>query len=185
MKAFLAWLKKSPEPPAYSSGGNAHPAHLAGVLLGERLGVNLLHVSYKGSAPALTAVASGEVSFGFDFVATSKPMIDAGKLQAFAVMGPKRLSLLPKVPTVDEVGLANAYAYTWGGFFVPAGTPPSVMSRLKSELQKILSSPDVTGHLAFSGVEFDVAGTDDLTGFIRSEQAKWGDLVRKAGMKSE
>jgi tripartite-type tricarboxylate transporter receptor subunit TctC len=112
-------------------------------------------------------------------------MIDAGRLRALAVTGPRRLELLPGVPAVDEVGLPNMHAYTWGGYFVPAGTPPAVMGRLKAEFQSIMSSPDVTGHLAFSGVEFDVAGTNEPIEFIRSEQEKWGALVRAAGIKAE
>ena len=118
-------------------------------------------------------------------VATSLPMIEAGKLRPLVVMGPKRLRLLPNVPSVDEVGLANMYAYTWGGFFVPKGTPPAVVTRLKSEIGKIVSSPDVAGHVAFSGVEFEVRSGNDLTEFIRNEQMKWGNLVKAAGVKAE
>jgi len=185
IKEFLAWMKNSRDPPAYSSGGNAHAAHLAGVMLQDRLGVELLHIPYKGAAPALTAVISGDVSFGFDYVATSLPMIEASKLRPLVVMGPKRLRLLPNVPSVDEAGLANMYAYTWGGFFVPKGTPPAVMTRLNFEIGKILSSLDVSGHVAFSGVEFDIRSGDDLTEFIRNEQMKWGNLVKAADVKAE
>lgn len=184
-KEFLAWLKASHDAPAYSSGGNAHPAHLAGVMLKDRLGTDLLHVPYKGSAPALIAVVSGEVSFGFDFVATSLPMIEAGKLRPIVVMGPRRLRLLPTVPSVDEVGLENAHAYTWGAFFLPAGTPPPVIKRLQAELEKILTSKDVTEHIAFSGVEFDIKSGNELADFIRSEQTKWGNLVKAAGIRTD
>ena len=185
MKEFLAWLKGSRDPPAYSSGGNAHAAHLAGVMLQERSGANLLNVPYKGSAPALTAVMSGEVSFDFDFVATSLPLIDAGKLRALVVMGPKRLRLLPSVPSVDEVGLANLYAYTWGGFFVPKGIPPAVTTRLRAELEKIASNPDIRDHIGFSGLDFEIRTGSDLMEFIRTEQTKWGNLVRAAGIKAD
>ena len=184
-KEFLVWLKTSHVAPAYSSGGNAHAAHLAGVMLQERLGTDLLHVPYKGSAPALTAVVSGEVTFGFDFVATSVPMIEAGNLRALAVMGPRRLRLLPTVPSVDEVGLEKAYAYTWGAFFVAAGTPPLVIKRLQAEFERILTHKDLTEHIAFSGVEFDPKTGNALVEFIRSEQTKWGNLVKSAGIKSE
>ena len=184
-KEFIAWLKTNHDAPAYSSGGNAHAAHLAGVMLKERVGTDLLHVPYKGAAPALIAVLNGEVSIGFDFVATSLPMIEAGKLRAIAVMGPRRLRLLPAVPSVDEVGLENAHAYTWGAFFVAAGTPPPVMKRLQSEFEKILTNKDLIGHVAFSGVEFDLKTGTALADFIRSEQTKWGNLVRTAGIRND
>lgn len=185
MKEFIAWLKGSRDPPAYASGGNAHPAHLAGVMLQDGLGANLLHVPYKGSAPALTAVMSGEVSFGFDFVGTSLSLIEAGKLRALVVMGPKRLRLLPNVPCIDEIGLANAYAYTWGGFFVPKGTPLAVATRLRVELEKIGNSSDIRDHIGFSGVEFEVRSGNDFIDFIRAEQVKWGYLVKAAGIRTD
>jgi len=184
-KEFFSWLKASHDAPAYSSGGSAHAAHLAGVMLKERLGTDLLHVPYKGSAPALTAVISGEVSFGFDFVATSLPMIEAGKLRPIVVMGPRRLRALPNVPAAEEVGLANAHAYTWGGFFLPAGTPPAVVHRLQAEFERILTSKDLTDHVAFAGVDFDIKTGNDLTDFIRNEQAKWRNVVAIAGIKPE
>ena len=184
-KEFIAWLKASRDAPAYASGGSAHAAHLAGVMLKERVGTDLLHVPYKGSAPALTAVVSGEVSFGFDFVATSLPMIEAGKLRPIVVMGPRRLRLLPNVPSADEVGLENAHSYTWGAFFLPAGTPSPVVKRLRAEFEKILTSKELTEHVAFSGVEFDIKSGSELVEFIRSEQTKWGNVVRAAGIKPD
>lgn len=184
-KEFLAWLKASRDAPAYSSGGSAHAAHLAGIMLQERLGIQLLHVPYKGAGPALAAVVSGEVSFGFDYVATSLPMIEAGRLRPIVVMGPRRLRLLPNVPAADEVGLENVHAYTSGGFFVPAGTPLPVVKRLQAEFEKILTSKDLTDHVAFAGVDFDIKTGNELTDFIRSEQTKWGNLVKAAGIKSD
>ena len=112
-------------------------------------------------------------------------MIEAGKLRPIVVMGPRRLRLLPNVPAADEVGLENAHAYTWGGFFLPAGTPPPVVKRLQAEFEKILTSKDVTEHVAFSGVEFDIKTGNELMEFIRSEQTKWGNLVKTAGIKPE
>lgn len=185
MKEFMSWLKESRDSPAYSSGGNLHSAHFAGLMLQEKSGVTLLHVPYKGAAPALAAVMSGDVSFGFDFVATSLPMIEAGKVRALAIMGPKRLRLVPDVPSVDEVGLANMYAYTWGGIFVPKATPQSIALRLKNTIEKIASSPDLTNHVAYAGLEFDVRTGSDLTAFIGAEQIKWGNLIKAAGLKPE
>ena len=185
MKQFAEWLKNSREPPAYSSGGNAHMAHLSGVMIEDRLRVKLLHIPYKGAAPALLAVIGGDVSFGFDFVATSLPMIEAGKLRALVVMGPKRLRSLPTVPSVDEVGMPDMYAYTWGGVFLPKGTPQPVAIRLQSELQRIAASADIRDHSAFSGMDFEVKTGSDLIEFIRAEQTKWGNLVKVAGVKVE
>ena len=139
----VAMAKASPGKVAYASAGPGTSNHLAGELLAGSAQVNLVHVPYKGSAPALNDVLAGHVPLMFDLIATALPNVQSGKLKALAVTGRERSALLPNVPTARESGLRDYEVTAWFGVFAPAGTPQAVVSRLNTELTAVLGAPDM------------------------------------------
>ena len=124
----------------------------------------------------------GNVAIGFDFAATSEPLIKAGKLKALAVLGPRRVSLLPDVPTSREAGIAGVEAMSWSAFLVPVGTSASIVSRLNVELVKILRGRDMTEAYTSAGYEVIASSTGEFSGFLGAEQGRWVKLAKELGM---
>jgi tripartite-type tricarboxylate transporter receptor subunit TctC len=178
----IAMAKASPGKVAYASAGLGTSNHLAGALLASDAHVDLLHVPYKGSAPALNDVLGGRVPFMFDLVATSLPMLHAGKLKALAVTSRERSPLLPDVPTVIESGVPDYEVTAWFGVFAPAGTPAAVVNRLNADLTAVLRTPDMQKRLRELGAEPDTASPQAYGRYIRAEADKWASVVHTAGI---
>jgi tripartite-type tricarboxylate transporter receptor subunit TctC len=181
---LIRLAKAQPGKLTYASFGTGSAAHLAGELFKSVAGVDIVHVPYKGSAPALTDLLGGQVDMMFDVVVSSLPHIDAGKLRPLAVTSDARLELLPKVPTVAEAGVKDVDASTWFGLLAPAGTDKQVVQRLSAALDEILRQPDVRKTLASQGAVTRGGTPEDFRKFFLSEYTRWGKVVQAAGIKA-
>ncbi len=175
---FIALARKSPGKISYASTGNGSASHLAGELLAQMAAVDMLHVPYKGGAPALTDVLAGRVDAYFSTLSSAQPHIEAGKLIALASSGLQRPSFLPKVPTVAESGYPGFNATNWYAFLAPAKTPTALLARWNQELVKALNAPDVKAELLKHGMLVQPGTQEDLARTIEAESQFWGKLIR-------
>ncbi|MGO4330059.1 tripartite tricarboxylate transporter substrate binding protein [Cupriavidus sp. 2TAF22] len=170
---------------SYASYGNGSSAHLAGEMLKARTGIDLLHVPYKGSAPAKAAVMAGEVSMTFEPAFTGLPQIAAGKLRALAVMNASRSAVLPDVPTTAELGYGGIEMSAWVGLVAPAATPPAVVQTLAGEIEAIMADPAVRQTLLRSGAEPLGYYREAFGTYIRDETARYGKVIATAHIRAE
>lgn len=185
LKELIALAKARPGELHYSSGGNGTATHLAGELLKLAAGINLVHVPYKGVAPALTDTLSGQITVTFAGIGSIRAFVEAGRLRALGVTGAKRNAAVPNIPTFAEAGLPGLDATTYRGLLVPAGTPAEAITRLNAEFNKALAHAPMRTRLEELG--YDAAGgtVDDYAKLVRSEIAKWEGVIRKAGIRIE
>ena len=185
VKDLLAIARSKPGRLNYASSGNGTVTHLAGELFKLLGKVDITHVPFKGGAPALTALISGEVDLSYENSLVVTPHVKAGKVKALAVTGAKRSHLMPELPTISESGLAGYDASGWYGLFVPAATPKPIVARLNQEAVKALRLPDVVRNLSGQGAE-PVGNTPEAFGtFVKAEIEKWANLVKVARMKMD
>jgi len=183
VRELIALAKARPGTLASGSAGNGTSNHLAIELFKTQTGTDILHVPYKGSAPALADVLSGQIPMMFDLVTTSVPQVRSGTLRALAVTSRERLPALPTVPTMIEAGVPDFDVSAWFGLFAPAATPPAVIARLNVELEKALLLPDVRDRLASLGA-LPMGGTPaEFGNFVRNENLRWANVVKASGMK--
>jgi len=179
---FIEYARKADPPLQYASGGNGSQHHLTMERLKARAGFKMVHVPYKGGAPATTATVAGEVAAMMSGTSTAG-QIKAGRLRALAFTGPQRSRVLPEVPTVAEF-YPDFVMVQWYGLFTPAGTPEAVMARLRAETNKALGLPDVKDKLSNAGgVEPWITTPEEFAGQIRGEYATYGKLVKEVGAK--
>jgi len=182
---FVAYARNNPGKLNFASNGNGSSAQLAAVMFDSMAGAEMVHVPYKGLAPALTDLLSGQVQLMFSSVVAILPHIKAGKLRALAVTGAWRLPSLPDVPTVAESGFPGYEASSWYGILAPAGTPREIVAKLNAELSKALAQPEVRNTLLADGAE-PVGGTpESFAAYIRSEKERMGKLIRDAKIRLE
>lgn len=182
VRELVAYAKAHPGQLTYASSGNGASSHLAGVLFNQMAGTDLVHVPYKGTGPALTDLLGGQVSMTFTDVLTAQPHVKGGKLRALGVTTLARSQALPEVPTVAEQGLPGYDVSVFFGIVAPAGTPKDVVDRLNRAFADALKNPEVRQKLAAQGLEFAPDSSPEALGrFIRSEVAKWRDVVAKSG----
>ena len=179
----IATAKANPGKLTFASSGNGGAPHLSGELFQIATGTKMLHVPYRGSGPAVIDVAGGRVDIMFDGAASLLAMIQAGKLRPLATLGNARLPTLPDVPTFAEIGIANAGVSLWFGLSGPAGLPQPVVQRLNTEVDKILQMPDVREALAKQGAVPMGGPPSRYDAWVRAEQARWGDVIRKNDIK--
>ena len=184
VRELLAIAKSSPGKLNYASSGNGTVTHLAGELLKLLGKVSIVHVPYKGGAPALTAIMSGEVDMSYENSLIITPYIRSGRVRALAVTGATRSKLLPDLPTIAET-LPGYNASGWYGLLAPAATPKPIIARLHVEAAKALHSPDIVAKLASQGAEPVGNTPEEFTAFIRSEISKWANLVKAAKMRTD
>jgi tripartite-type tricarboxylate transporter receptor subunit TctC len=185
VRELVALAKAKPGGLAFGSSGTGTIVHLSGELFKSLAGVDLLHVPYKGTQLAIPDVISGQVALIFDNIASALPHVRAGKVRALAVTSAKRSSLLPELPTMIEAGVPGYVSDTYFGVFTPAGTPREIVTRLNQELNRVIQQPDLRERFANQGIE-PVGGTpEQFAQVIRSETAKWGKVIRDAGVKVE
>jgi len=178
----IAAAKKEPGKFGYASAGPGTSNHLAGEMLASAAGVQLLHVPYKGSAPALTDVLAGHVPLMFDLVTTAVPNVRQGKLKALAVTGAQRSPLLPDVPTIAESGLPTYETSAWFAIFAPAKIPAAVHRRLSDDLYEILGTAEMKQRLRDLGMDPDPRKADAFGAYVRGEVDKYGAVVKQAGL---
>ena len=178
----VALAKAKPGDLSYASAGPGTSNHLAGALFESATNINLLHVPYKGSAPALNDVLAGHVKLMFDLQATALPHIASGKLKALAVTSKERSPQLPNVPTMAESGVPGYEVSAWFGVFAPAGIPATVTERLNQSLTVVLKMPDMQKQLRDLGAEPEFATADVFSAYVRSESAKWSQVVKAVNL---
>jgi len=182
---FIQLAKTKPGEMNFGSGGSGTSNHLAGELFNIVAGVKLVHVPYKGVNLAMNDVLSGRIQLVVIGVPATVPNIKAGKLRALALVAPQRSTVLPDVPTVAEAGLANFEVTTWYGILAPAGTPRPIVARLNAELVKIMHAPELKEKLDALATDPVTSTPEEFAGLIQREIAKWGEVVREAGLKAD
>ena len=167
----------------YASAGNGGAAHLSGELFAGGFKLSLVHVPYKGGAPALTDLAGGQVEMMFSAVTASGPLVKAGKLRALATAFDRRIDSMPQVPTVAESGLPGFGAYEWNAIWAPAATPADILKRMEVELREALASPAVRQRLAELGALPAGGSAKELADFVNAETAKWAGVIKSSNIK--
>jgi tripartite-type tricarboxylate transporter receptor subunit TctC len=180
---LVAYAKDNPGRLSFASGGPGSPHHLYGELLKSMTGIEMTHVPYKGSAPALTDVIAGHVPLLFSDTVPSLPQIREGKVRALGVSTAVRLPSAPEIPPIAEAGVPGFDAAGWGVFSVPAGTPKEVVGKLQTALASVMALPDVQQQIIKLGmIPGAAASPAELKRFIDSEIARWGKVVTQAGL---
>ena len=185
VQQLVALAKSRPGALSYASSGPGSAQHLAMELFKYRTGMDILHIPYKGSAPAVTDLMSGQVQLMFDTVASSLPLIRDGRIRALGVGLTKRSAVLPNVPTLDEAGVKGFQVAGWAGFLAPAKTPPAIVQQLNAEVLKILSQADIKDRIVKLGMEPANTTTEEFAAFMKSETAKWAQAVKVSGVKPD
>jgi len=178
LKQFIDWAKANPGKANFASGGPGSATHLNGELLNAVAGIDLLHVPYKGSAPAVTDLIGGQTHLLIDAGTVLLPQVKGGRLKALAVTGPRRDPNLPDVPTVAEQGLPGLEAVGFQGLVAPAGVPREVIDRLSSELRKLLATADVKARFAGAGSEVQPRSAAEFAAYVKGESERWSALIK-------
>lgn len=185
LKELAEHGKRSPGQLNFASPGQGTQMHLVGELFKSQTGIQMTHVPYNGSAPALTDVAGGQVQMAFDPVNSALAQIRAGKLRAIAVTGSKRAGSLPDVPTVAEAGMPALGATAWFSIMAPAATPVPAMAKLREALGEVLKNPAMATRLATLGAVIPTVAPEQSAAYIEQERARWTQTIQAAGIKAE
>lgn len=185
VKELVAAARAQPGKFTFASSGSGNASHLAGELLKTLTGIQLVHVPYKGAAPALTELAGGQVHLLFNNLLSAVPHVKSGKLIAIATSGAKRSWATPDVPTVIEAGVPGYEVALWAGILVPAGTPKPIISRLHKAFVDTVQSPEVASKLSAQGVEVVASSPEAFERHVKSEIEKWAKVVRESGAKAD
>ena len=181
LQELIAYIKEQKGGAQWASAGNGTPQHMTGELFRTTAKLEMIHVPYKGSAPAITDLVGGHLPMMFDTTIAIMPQIKAGKVRAIAVSGAQRSAQLPDVPTFAEAGLPGVESYGWYGFFAPAGTPPEVIAKINEATQKFMKTPEFQKVLTDTGSDY-VGGTPEhFAAFVKAEAAKWGRVAKETG----
>ncbi len=181
LKELIAYIKSQGGKFQYASSGSGTPQHLTGELFKTVAKLDMVHVPYKGSAPAITDALGGHVPMLFDSTVAIVPQLKSGKLRPIAITSAKRSPLLPDVPTFAEAGLPGVEAYAWYGFFARAGTPRETIDKLNADAIKVMKGPDFTSVYKETGSEFVGTSPEAFAKFIEAESAKWSKIVKESG----
>ena len=185
MAELIAYAKTKPGKASYGSQSIGSGGHLSGEIVKAKNGLDLVHVPYKGSAPVLTDLVAGRIDFLFDPITTALPFVKDGKLRALAITSDKRSPLVPDVPTLAELGYVGYDVNPWFGLAAPAGTPRPIIDRLNAEFAKAAKDPEVVKRLADQGIEAMSMTPEQFAAFIRSETARWTEVVKISGAKAD
>ena len=185
LKELIALARSKPGGLTFASGGAGGPQRLAAEMFMRSAGIQMVHVPYKGSAPAMTDLVGGQVMTMIESVPSALPHVRAGKLRALAVATPQRISMLPDVPTASEAGLPGFEAGSTFGLLAPAGTPKDIVSKLNQETVKLLALPEVKEQLLNQGAYAAITTPEQAAARIHEEVEMWAKVIREAGIKSE
>lgn len=180
---LIARAKAQPGKLNFASGGSGTVQRLASELFRQQLQLDMVHVPYKSGGPAIADVMGGQVDFMFSTVAASYPLVTGGKLRALAVSAPERSKRLPDVPTVAETVIPGYEAYEWNGVFLPAGTPAPIAAQLQQALVEVLKEDEVRQRLTDLGAQPIGSTPAEFAAFLKKEDAKWGEVVKKGNIK--
>jgi tripartite-type tricarboxylate transporter receptor subunit TctC len=182
---FIAWTKTQPSPVPYGTAGAGSPGHLAGEVFRSLTGAVLVHVPYRGSAPALQDVAAGHIVAMFDPVQSPLGQIQAGRVRALAISAQERSQVLPEVPTMAEAGVPDHLMVAWWAVVAPSATPAPVIARLANEIARIGAAPEWQSSLARQGISSMSRGPAELSTFLQEETERWGAAVRASGATAD
>lgn len=182
---LVGYARSKPGKLDYSSAGSGTSNHLAGELFESMTGTHMVHIPYRGSAPALQDLIAGRVAVMFDLVLTAAPHVRSGAVRGLAVTGTKRSAALPELPTIAESGLPGYDVTAWFGVFGPAGLPRPVVDRLNAEIARALAAPDLQRRLVSQGADTLTGSPDEFAAYLKSETVKWAKVVRDAGVRPD
>ena len=188
LKEFIAYAKENQNKMSFGSAGTGSATHLGCVLLNYLIGVNITHVPYRGTGPAMQDLMGGRIDYLCDIINTAKPQIDAGNVKGIALMNKERSPALPNLPTTLEQGVKDLEAYTWSAVFLPKGTPPDIVAKLNGFIVQAMNTPAVKETLAKVGAQVvsnDRATAEYLGTFVKSEIAKWAVPIKASGATAE
>jgi tripartite-type tricarboxylate transporter receptor subunit TctC len=185
VKELIALAKARPGKLNFGSSGTGGSNHLAGELFNAMAGVKMVHIPYKGNAPALVDLVGGHVDLVFNGLTSALPLIKGGKLRALAITSIQRSGALPDLPTVDETGLKGFAAVAWNGLSAPARTPREVIAKINADVIKIVNAPELRERLKAEGSDPVGNSTEQYAAFLRDEVAKWAKVIKFAGVKPE
>jgi tripartite-type tricarboxylate transporter receptor subunit TctC len=182
---YVAWLKANPGKSSYATSGAGSLPHFFGVQLGQAIGVNMVHVAYKGSAAYANDLIGGQVPAAIDTVADLSELHKAGRVRILATSGAQRSPVVPEVPTLTELGFKNLETGGWFGFFAHAATPPAIVQSLNRHLNQALRHPDVVAKLKSVGMDPATSTPDELNKRLAADHARWGAVVKATGFTSD
>ena len=185
VKEFIAYAKERPGKLNYGSAGSGSATHLSRVLFQSMTGTRMVHVPYKGSAPALTDLLAGQVTLMFGNMASAMPHVRGGKLRALAVTSAKRSAAAPELPTIAETALPGYEATSWFALFAPARTPEGIVSKLNAEVNALLKLPDVKERMLGLGADSIALSPRELGAYVETEIVKWDKLIKASGAKAD
>lgn len=183
LKEFLAWAKTQKAGVSFATPGAGSPHHLATELFRNQTGLSLVHVPYRGAAPAVQDVAGGQLPFMFIDTASGMAFINAGRLRAIGIASPQRVINFESIPTLNEQGLKGFEAYAWQGLVAPTGTPPDVLNKLNKTLVNALNSTAVKARFQVLGLEPTPSTPEQMATYARNERQKWAQVIRTSGIK--
>jgi tripartite-type tricarboxylate transporter receptor subunit TctC len=183
--ALVALAKAKPGTLNYGSGGVGTTPHLSGELFRSLTGIDVVHVPYKGGAPALADTVSGHLSFMIENVPGTMPFAREGKLRALAITSRQRSPIAPELPTMIEAGVPNYEMIGWNGFAVAAGTPPDIVTKLHAEIVKVLNLPEVRQRMFELGAEVVADTPAHFAAYIKAETERWGGIIKERGIRAE
>jgi len=182
---YLRFAKESPDGVTFASSGSGSSIHLSGEMFKMQARLNMLHVPYRGSAPAITDLLGGQVQSMFDNTPSALPHVQGGRLRAIAITSAQRSPLLPDVPTLAESGFPGFDVQSWFGLAAPAGTPHAVIDRLNAALGKVLAAPDLRQRLRDLAAAPEPGTPEQMRSFIGAETRRWSEVVKQSGARAE
>jgi tripartite-type tricarboxylate transporter receptor subunit TctC len=185
VRELVAYAKANPGRLSYASQGNGSSGHMAGEQFKQVAGIDVLHVPYRGAAPAAQDLIGGQVQMMFDSITLQMAQLSAGTVRALAVTSAQRVAALSDVPTMSEAGFADVQGGAWFGLFAPAGTPREAIDWLNRETRKAFASSEVRERLIGQGALLPLGSPEDFAAFIAAERNRWGEVIRRAGIKAE
>jgi tripartite-type tricarboxylate transporter receptor subunit TctC len=180
---IISFAKPNPGKLSFGSSGVGSASHLSGALFAQMAGIDMLHVPYRGTGPAVTDLLGGRINLMFSPALTVMPHVSAGTLRVIGTTGAARSALFPDFPTVAETGLADYASLGWFGMFAPAGTPREIVDKVAADVKKVLLLPQSRQKLAQEGAEPEPNSPEAFTAFVNADIAKWLELAHKAGIK--
>jgi tripartite-type tricarboxylate transporter receptor subunit TctC len=185
VKELIAFARARPGQVTFASGGAGGAQHLSGELFSNLANVKMTHIPYKGSAPGVTALISGETMIGFADMVITLPHVKSGRLRALAVTGSQRSALVPELPTIAEAGLPGYSVTAWFGLLAPAATPHDIVNRISGEIQKGFKTPQMRERFSAMGADPVGSSPEQFAAFLKTEMTKWAKLVKAAGIRAE
>jgi len=181
---LIAWIRQNPGKVNYASSGNGSPQHLAAEMLSHLAGLKMQHVPYKGAIPAITDLIGGQVQMFIGAVNSLQPQAKEGKLRILAGAGSKRYSAFPELPAIAETVPGFALD-VWLGVFMPAGVPKEIVGKVNADIARALNAPEIKTSLAAQGLELTTGTPEALAAIVRDDYARWGRVIREAGIKAD